>query len=249
MNAALMKHVERAVRPVRAGWQRKLTMREELLAHLTAIYEEELLRSGNEQAALAKAQERFGEPAELSRELQRSISLWQRLDARVAGLMGPYLEPSIDESLLRFGGRVLLAMLLYVSVIFGLTALGLPAAPDAAMDSAGLAVGFRALLLIAISVAMMLVALHAAARALSRGQSFRMLAIASLASALQIALTGIFWWSVAYDLTSWWANLPRLALPMLLLLPPLIVWCAWLIEKSRLSREALRRWTMLELDS
>lgn len=249
MNEALMKHVERAVRPVCAGWQRKLAMREELLAHLTAIYHEELLRSGDEQTALAQAMARFGEPAALSRELERSLNPWQRLDARVAGFLEPYLEPGMDESLLRFGSRVLLAMVVYASVIFGLVVLGLPATSDAAPDSAGIAVGFRALLLIAFSVTAIQVALHAAARALSRGQSFRMLAIAGVASALLILLTGIFWWSVAFDLTSWWANLPRLALPMLLLLPPLIVWCAWLIEKSRPSRESLRRWTTLELDS
>src|SRR5688500_9893828 len=38
----LMKIVERAVRPVRASVGRKRKMREELFAHLTAIYEEEL---------------------------------------------------------------------------------------------------------------------------------------------------------------------------------------------------------------
>src|SRR4029453_2663722 len=40
----LMKVVERAVRPLRAGTARKLAMREELLGHLTANYEEELAR-------------------------------------------------------------------------------------------------------------------------------------------------------------------------------------------------------------
>ena len=36
----LMVHVERAVRPVRAGPARKLKMRQELLAHLSGIYDE-----------------------------------------------------------------------------------------------------------------------------------------------------------------------------------------------------------------
>jgi hypothetical protein len=38
---ALRKQVERAVRPVLAREKRKLRMREELLAHLTAIFGEE----------------------------------------------------------------------------------------------------------------------------------------------------------------------------------------------------------------
>ena len=38
--------VERAVRPVQAGPTKKLRMREELLAHLTAIHEEELAHLG-----------------------------------------------------------------------------------------------------------------------------------------------------------------------------------------------------------
>ena len=42
----LMVHVERAVRPVRANPARKFKMRQELLAHLTGIYDEELARSG-----------------------------------------------------------------------------------------------------------------------------------------------------------------------------------------------------------
>lgn len=66
--------VERAVRPVRAGDAQKLRMREDLLDHLTAIYDEELERLGDEAAALARAKERFGDPRELTDELQRSLS-------------------------------------------------------------------------------------------------------------------------------------------------------------------------------
>ena len=52
-NLPLMKQVERAVRPVPAGRKRKLQMREELLAHLSAIYQEELPRQPSESAALS----------------------------------------------------------------------------------------------------------------------------------------------------------------------------------------------------
>src|SRR5580765_962303 len=75
---ALRKQVERAVRPVHATEQRKLRMREELLAHLTAIYVEEQSRLADETAALAASRERFGDPAELTAELNRSVSRWQR---------------------------------------------------------------------------------------------------------------------------------------------------------------------------
>ena len=46
--------VERAVRPVRASASRKRLMREELLAHVTAVFEEELARLADEQAALER---------------------------------------------------------------------------------------------------------------------------------------------------------------------------------------------------
>lgn len=70
----LMVQVERAVRPVRASSRCKDRMREELLTHLTGIYEEERARLGDGAAALAQAVQRFGDPAELTRELQESVS-------------------------------------------------------------------------------------------------------------------------------------------------------------------------------
>ncbi|HVU39398.1 MAG TPA: hypothetical protein VHD86_00005, partial [Xanthobacteraceae bacterium] len=72
----LRKQVESIVRPIRASNLRKDRMREELLAHLTTIYEEELAsRFGDAAGALAVAVERFGEPAELRAELQASVPL------------------------------------------------------------------------------------------------------------------------------------------------------------------------------
>lgn len=64
--------VERAVRPVRASTTHKRKMREELLAHVSDVYEEEA-KLGDEQAALARTQERFGQAAELTDQLQASI--------------------------------------------------------------------------------------------------------------------------------------------------------------------------------
>ena len=65
--------VERAVRPVRASLGCKRPMREELLAHLVAIFEEEAERLGDERAALDRARQRFGDPEELTAQLQACV--------------------------------------------------------------------------------------------------------------------------------------------------------------------------------
>jgi len=70
--------VERAVRPVRASLARKRGMREELLEHLTMIFEEELSRADSEQATLKQAAKRFGDTGKLSQELQGSVTLLNR---------------------------------------------------------------------------------------------------------------------------------------------------------------------------
>jgi hypothetical protein len=62
-------------------------MREELLAHVTAVFEEEVARLADEQAALARTAERFGNPAELTGQLQESVPTLdsvERLADRVA---------------------------------------------------------------------------------------------------------------------------------------------------------------------
>ena len=65
--------VERAVRPVRASTARKRKMREELLAHVVGVFEEEAARLGDERAALERTALRFGNPAEVTRQLQESV--------------------------------------------------------------------------------------------------------------------------------------------------------------------------------
>lgn len=69
----LFRLVECTVHPLRASLSRKLRIRTELFAHLGTIYEDELQKLGNEQAALAQARARFGDPTELSRETQKSL--------------------------------------------------------------------------------------------------------------------------------------------------------------------------------
>ena len=75
----MMKVVERAVRPLCASVATKRRMREELLAHLAAIYEEEVGRSADPVAALDEAVRRFGDPGALSRELSLSLPARERV--------------------------------------------------------------------------------------------------------------------------------------------------------------------------
>ena len=101
--------VERAVRPVHTTMARKRKMREELLAHLVSIFEEEAQKLGDEQAALERASQRFGSPRELSAELQRTVPRWDRF---LSVLDKPnntlYFDPG--DSLLRLAGKHLLFM-------------------------------------------------------------------------------------------------------------------------------------------
>src|SRR5260370_38873731 len=77
MNESLLTQlkiiVERAVRPVRASTSRKRKMREELLAHVGGVFEEECARLGDDRAALERTALRFGNPAEVTSQLQESV--------------------------------------------------------------------------------------------------------------------------------------------------------------------------------
>lgn len=65
--------VERAVRPVRASTSRKRKMREELLAHVGGVFDEELARLGDDQAALEQTARRFGNPGDVTSQLQEAV--------------------------------------------------------------------------------------------------------------------------------------------------------------------------------
>lgn len=93
--------VERAVRPVHAPAPRKTMMREELLAHVAAIFEEELREHGDEQLAAANVERRFGDPNELAGNLQRSVFLSER----IVFFAERWFEARVGESLIRRAGR------------------------------------------------------------------------------------------------------------------------------------------------
>jgi ATP-dependent Clp protease ATP-binding subunit ClpC len=83
----LKKIVERAVRPVPAGLDRKKQMRAELLAHVHSAFEEELARDADEQTALRQTRARFGDPAKLAAELRATLSRGNRFAFRIERLV------------------------------------------------------------------------------------------------------------------------------------------------------------------
>jgi hypothetical protein len=54
-----------------------MKMREELLSHVTAVFEMELATHSDEALAFARTAERFGDPQTLTRQLQESLPRWQ----------------------------------------------------------------------------------------------------------------------------------------------------------------------------
>jgi hypothetical protein len=89
MNEAILKdltsYVLRALGAVPASRSHKQQMQEELLAHLLALYEEELASVKEEGAAANRAKQRFGRAADLSGELQAAVPMFERLIFVVCG--------------------------------------------------------------------------------------------------------------------------------------------------------------------
>lgn len=75
----LMILVESVVMPLRASGKRKDKMRKELLAHLYQIHEESVAQGEDDSVALQSIKKRFGDPAELRKELQDSVPFMERL--------------------------------------------------------------------------------------------------------------------------------------------------------------------------
>ncbi len=85
---------------------RKRRMRDELLAHLSAIYDEELARHNDPLAAVAAAGERFGSPAELTAELQATVPYLERLEAAP----NPWFGWRAPETVVRWMTRLAVQM-------------------------------------------------------------------------------------------------------------------------------------------
>lgn len=81
-----MIHVERVVRPIEAMDHHKDRMREELLAHLQASYEQERAKLNDDALAARKAIAGLGDPEQLRTEMQDSVSRRERFQARIEKL-------------------------------------------------------------------------------------------------------------------------------------------------------------------
>ena len=121
----LKVQVERVVRPVHASTRRKMKMREELLGHLTASYQEGLANGLKEEDAVRHALERFGDPAVLRADLQASVPAVERMLYSPFPLHGRIIKArqglrrGDDESVLHHAWRV---WLFNASCIVGLDA-------------------------------------------------------------------------------------------------------------------------------
>lgn len=81
----LRQRVERIVEPVVAGAGRKRQMREELVGHLQAVFEEELEVLRDERRAIEAAARRLGNRAELAEELQKCVPWVERVFILIVG--------------------------------------------------------------------------------------------------------------------------------------------------------------------
>jgi hypothetical protein len=106
--------VERAVRPVRATIGRKRKMREELMAHLSAVFAEEA-KLGDERTALERTRHRFGDPDELTRQLQAAVPARDRIAAKVEALIG--FPPGGSKLLLALRHAVLVALVMTAALM------------------------------------------------------------------------------------------------------------------------------------
>jgi hypothetical protein len=78
-------------------------MREELLGHVTSVYEEEVVRLADEQAALQRTAQRFGNPTELTGQTS-GIGRDARLNS-VLGRLGRPIGPANLPCAVRLGIR------------------------------------------------------------------------------------------------------------------------------------------------
>jgi hypothetical protein len=104
--------VERAVRPVRASTTRKRKMREEMLAHVCAVFHEEA-KAGDEGAALEKVATRFGKPADLAGQLQECVPASDGIHRLLDDLWFRPSEPQ-GRRVLRYGAWYSLILMVFL---------------------------------------------------------------------------------------------------------------------------------------
>jgi hypothetical protein len=117
---AQSKIVERIVRPLRAGTTYKRTLREELLSHLMAIYDQEYASRHDPAIAMEAAAIRFGKPAEITVELESALPRRERINHFVER----YFAYRAPESAAHFSLRMAWHTFVALAAILGLVMLG-----------------------------------------------------------------------------------------------------------------------------
>lgn len=253
INLALMKQVERAVRPIPAGKKRKLQMREELLAHLTAIYQEELPRQPNAAAALTSACERFGSPAEISAELIRGVQWNQRLDYHV-DQMARFLARWIGEketSLFRYALGSLSFLLVVAALGVG-SLLALFWLLGTTADPVVLPLTLKLTSHFVLSMFCYLLALRTILRTCFQSpRASRWLGGAALLALWLVVFTALSFYAlylITGDVAQCLARTPEFLLSNLCILLPGLLSCAWFGHHAEKKSQPYEAWTRLELD-
>jgi|GEM_PF-2542918 hypothetical protein len=254
----LMKVVERAVRPLRAGTARKLAMREELLGHLTANYEEELARQTDDKAALAAAIDRFGNPAELSRELAGSLTwfdhvAWasERCGAAIEGTFVWQRGESFAPFAFRSGGCVTLLNLLFFLLTVAVVWLdgGDRFDPTFASFNRFTFTLFATMTAGGVALLWAIQSTYAAAYRSGRERRWLMVAIGLAGWTGLVVLVGAaFWLGITLDIGAVFASLPRIALCTAAVLPPCVLLVVWAAAHSTKQNELYERWSRLECE-
>jgi hypothetical protein len=248
---ALRKHVERAVRPVKATSQRKMKMREELLAHLTGIFAEEIECRGNEEAAIAASCERFGPPGEITAELDRSIGKAERLgwaieryERLLDRTFGRWPNESLLQYLVRSAGAITALTVGMLVVVCGIvwSVGGVP-------DSGSQLLLPRLLPVMIVGNWTALFAAYSVDKMKPRGATRWLLLLvqSGLWSLLLTAVMGWFWWSIgARPLTI--AFLAQLGVEIWAIVAGLIFLIALTCDYTQRIRQTREAWTKLEIE-
>jgi hypothetical protein len=234
-------------------------MREELLAHLTAIYAEERERQLDNQAAMAAALVRFGEPAALTTELNASVSLFQknvyyvdRWEDEFNRGLRYWFSRRENESWLRLALRSLVALVLSNFILFlGIPLLATVLLHGGPRDPRTLSQLPMLLLLFVVSQAATISAMRHMLHTLeSSSGSSRWIGIcvqALLWSLFAAAFTLPFLWSLAGSLPTA-QEAADVAISFAVGLTPFFVFGVWCMNHAKRFRKKLELWTTLTID-
>jgi hypothetical protein len=246
----LRKHVERAVRPVRATSQRKMKMREELFAHLTGIFAEEIEHRGNEEAAIAASCQRFGPPSEITAELERSLGKAERFGWTIEQyelLLDRTFGRSKSETLIHYLVRSAGAI---TALTVGMLVLvcGIVWSIGGVPDSGSLLLLPRVLPVMIVGNWTAIFATYSVDNMQARGVRRWLLLIlqSGIWSLLLTAVMAWFWWSLS-DRPITVSFIAGLGLKIWAAVAGLLFFVVFVCDYARQIRQMREAWTMLEI--